>query len=124
MAVFLGFISDSASAGSGGQGLSGQRFPRFVHVLGVQLDANKPPVQALANQAHCAAAEERIEHIVAGLGGGEDTRFHEVLREGSDMIAIRGAGIDAPDGAPVPSAAVFGLFEDGIRVVGVFLLLR
>jgi len=52
-----------------------------VHVLGIQFDADKTPIQPTGNQAHGADAREGIQDEVIDLGGCEQARLNEFRGE-------------------------------------------
>ena len=81
--------------------------------------ATKPP----GDKAHGSRPEKWIEHEVARLRRSENAGFNQRFRKRRNVGTAGIRGIDAPDGAPVSFAAIFGTLLHGFMVVGILLTL-
>lgn len=94
----------------------------FFDILGIQFDAHITASQGLAGDTDRPASEERVEHEVIRPGGSQQAGRDQVGGEGSDVVGLGRAGVDAPDGAAIPTFTVLRILHHGCRIVGILLL--
>src|SRR5262249_28076586 len=87
--------------------------------VGIKVDAGEPAAESKRGNARRADAAERIEHQAARLAANFDATCRNFRREGREMPATVGPGVDRPDiargsASPVISARVARAIPPGI----------